>query len=368
MTIDSTTWQSPNRGSREGVAISAIVVHDTGGLYPGCASWLTNPASQVSAHYVITRTGRIFQLVPDALRAQHAGKAELEGETDVNSCSIGIECEHVVGQDWPAIQIATLTDLCRRLMLQYRIPAHRVVSHRFVARPIKRKVDPNDWPEADFRRWADALDVSSPPPHVDAPSAYSVQSPLLAPIATPVAVVLDRFPARLPYTNWDRQIIFRAYWDQAALMGIDPVIAVAQMAHETGDLTSFWANRPRRNPAGIGVTGETSLLPRGDGWSFDPAIKRYRKGLSFATWDQHAVPAHLARLLGYALTDAQMTSAQRAYVQRYTASRPLPAFVRGCAPTLQGLEDTWATDGNPNTESFYADRLAALANQLSGHA
>ena len=37
---------------------------------------------------------------------------------------------------------------------------------------------------------------------------------------------------------------------------MDPLVAVAQMVLETGNLTSFWSQPPRRNPAGIGVTGE----------------------------------------------------------------------------------------------------------------
>ena len=37
---------------------------------------------------------------------------------------------------------------------------------------------------------------------------------------------------------------------------LDPLVAVAQMVLETGNLTSFWSQTPRRNPAGIGVTGE----------------------------------------------------------------------------------------------------------------
>lgn len=41
----------------------AIVNHITAGLMPGALSWLQNPASRASAHFLITRLGQIFQLV-----------------------------------------------------------------------------------------------------------------------------------------------------------------------------------------------------------------------------------------------------------------------------------------------------------------
>ena len=46
------------------------------------------------------------------------------------------------------------------------------------------------------------------------------------------------------------------YVDICADAKLDPLVAVAQMVLETGNLTSFWSQTPRRNPAGIGVTGE----------------------------------------------------------------------------------------------------------------
>lgn len=43
----------------------AIVNHITAGLMPGCLNWMQNPISKVSAHYLITQNGRIYQLVKD---------------------------------------------------------------------------------------------------------------------------------------------------------------------------------------------------------------------------------------------------------------------------------------------------------------
>jgi len=57
------------------------------------------------------------------------------------------------------------------------------------------------------------------------------------------------------YNEDDIRVIVRHYYNTARPVGLDPLLVVAQMALETGGLTSFWSQRPRRNPAGIGVTG-----------------------------------------------------------------------------------------------------------------
>ncbi|MGF1924395.1 MAG: N-acetylmuramoyl-L-alanine amidase, partial [Bacteroidia bacterium] len=42
---------------------------------------------QTSAHYVIGRDGKVYQMVNDYLRAQHAGAGKWGSVTDMNSCS-----------------------------------------------------------------------------------------------------------------------------------------------------------------------------------------------------------------------------------------------------------------------------------------
>jgi len=57
---------SPNRWEgRKGHKIRAIVIHITAGAFPGCLNWMKNPVSKASANYLVTRTGRIIQLVRD---------------------------------------------------------------------------------------------------------------------------------------------------------------------------------------------------------------------------------------------------------------------------------------------------------------
>src|ERR1700750_136707 len=44
---------------------------------------LTDPARKVSAHYLIGRDGRLFQLVDEGARAWHAGESYWGGQQDV---------------------------------------------------------------------------------------------------------------------------------------------------------------------------------------------------------------------------------------------------------------------------------------------
>jgi len=139
---------SPNHGERKQDAKpDMIVMHYTGMLDARAAlEKLCTAGSEVSAHYVVMEDGYIVQCVPEARRAWHAGSAAWEGETDINSCSIGIEIVnpgHDHGYpDFPKRQIAAVTTLCRSILTRYRVPHHRVLGHSDVA-PTRKK-DPGE--------------------------------------------------------------------------------------------------------------------------------------------------------------------------------------------------------------------------------
>jgi N-acetylmuramoyl-L-alanine amidase len=137
---------SPNHNERKS-AIDMIVLHYTG-MTSGeeALARLTDPASQVSSHYLVDEDGRIDQLVPEAQRAWHAGLSSWKGVTDINSCSIGIEIVnpgHDYGyRDFPAGQIDAVIGLCRDIVARRKIPAARVLAHSDVA--PARKQDPGE--------------------------------------------------------------------------------------------------------------------------------------------------------------------------------------------------------------------------------
>lgn len=56
---------SPNRGGYAGARrVDAVVWHVTAGSGPSSLGWLTNPASQASANYLIDKDGTTYELVP----------------------------------------------------------------------------------------------------------------------------------------------------------------------------------------------------------------------------------------------------------------------------------------------------------------
>src|SRR5262245_61518468 len=139
---------SPNHNERKGGdAPDMILLHYTGMPDDQDAiRRLCNASSEVSAHYVALPDGYIIQLVAEARRAWHAGASLWAGETDLNSCSIGIEIANP-GHDhgypeFPRRQIAAVTALCRSIFTRHRIPADRVLGHSDIA-PTRKK-DPGE--------------------------------------------------------------------------------------------------------------------------------------------------------------------------------------------------------------------------------
>src|SRR5581483_5810349 len=82
---------SPNFNERTAPP-DMLILHYTG-MPTGEAALarMRDPASEVSAHYMVETDGRVFALVPEERRAWHAGKSFWRGATDINSLSIGVE-------------------------------------------------------------------------------------------------------------------------------------------------------------------------------------------------------------------------------------------------------------------------------------
>ena len=139
---------SPNYGERrDGIDPDTIVLHYTGMATAEAAEdWLCNLESQVSSHYLVYENGAVVQMVPEKARAWHAGKSFWQGETDLNSCSVGIEIAnpgHDLGYtDFPDTQIASVILLCRDIIDRWAIPPRRVLAHSDIA--PGRKIDPGE--------------------------------------------------------------------------------------------------------------------------------------------------------------------------------------------------------------------------------
>ena len=139
---------SPNQDARPpAVRPTLLILHYTGMQSAAAAvARLSDPAAKVSAHYVVDEDGTVLALVPEPLRAWHAGIGGWGGIDDVNSHSIGIELVNP-GHEWgyrafPQPQIAALIELATAIVDRHDLPAAAVVGHSDVA--PARKTDPGE--------------------------------------------------------------------------------------------------------------------------------------------------------------------------------------------------------------------------------
>jgi len=136
--------RSPNQSDRHGHTPEVIVIHVTLGSYDGAVSWLMNPQSGVSAHFVIGRKGQMNQLVDLDRAAYHAGRINSPNErgkrvlkksfgvyTNPNWYTIGIENEALTENDlWTEKQMKKLTNTIRSLIRTYDIPKENIIIHK----------------------------------------------------------------------------------------------------------------------------------------------------------------------------------------------------------------------------------------------
>ncbi len=144
-----------------------VVIHYTAMTSADAAcNTLCNPASQVSAHYMIAENGTVHCLVPEEMRAWHAGAGRWGGVTDVNSRSIGIELANPGSSPFAAPQMDALCTLLLGIKDRWGIPPARIIGHSDMA--PGRKIDPGA--RFDWRRLARLglsiwpVAVADPPP------------------------------------------------------------------------------------------------------------------------------------------------------------------------------------------------------------
>ena len=161
---------SPNFSERRPNYV--ILHHTTNNTAEQAVATLTSRLTQVSAHYLVARDGRILYLVDELKRAWHAGDSYWGGNRDLNSSSIGIELDNNGREPYPDVQIEALIGLLGDLATRWNIPPANVLAHGDVA--PGRKVDPSElfpWrrlAEAGFGLWCDPPYPQSVAPVEDA--------------------------------------------------------------------------------------------------------------------------------------------------------------------------------------------------------
>lgn len=103
----------------------------------------TIASTQVSAHYVLAKSGKVFRMANDLLRSNHAGAGKWGSVTDMNSCSIGIEIDNNGHEAFTDAQINSLLALLAQLKKNYNIPQANFIGHQDFA--PKRKPDPGPY-------------------------------------------------------------------------------------------------------------------------------------------------------------------------------------------------------------------------------
>jgi len=147
-----------NLSRRNGIRPQGIILHHTGGSEAGDLATLTRskPVGGVSADFLINREGLIYKLNPQLSEfyTWHAGASRYPGLTtknnSVNVSTIGIEMSHRMGEGWPEAQVRSCAVLCKWLVATGKISQKLIVSHRAIAIPPGRKIDPENFPWGKF--------------------------------------------------------------------------------------------------------------------------------------------------------------------------------------------------------------------------
>jgi hypothetical protein len=126
--------------------IDCVVLHATAGGLAGTLAWFENPNSGVSAHYVVAKNGKVFQMVEEQRKAHHAGASKFQGREDFNRFSVGIEIVNLNdGLDpYPPDQFEAMVNLVDYLVEKYNIQRQWIVTHADIS--TAGKTDPRGFP------------------------------------------------------------------------------------------------------------------------------------------------------------------------------------------------------------------------------
>ena len=136
------TWKgcSPKnfRTGRAGMKPSAIVIHISDGCLSSADAWFNTSSAQVSAHYIVAKTGEIHQYVKEEDTAFHTGAPLnatwrlLRRGINPNNYTIGIEHEGKATDVWPDAQYQASAGLVAAITRRWSIPIDpdHVVLHR----------------------------------------------------------------------------------------------------------------------------------------------------------------------------------------------------------------------------------------------
>jgi N-acetylmuramoyl-L-alanine amidase len=127
--------------------VKYIILHYTGMKNLQSAyGRLISPLSDVSAHYLVSKEGKIYNLLCPRFKAWHAGKSQWKKDKNLNNSSIGIELENK-GHDhgytkFTSKQYGSLKELINFLKINYRLNDECILFHSDIS--PNRKKDPGE--------------------------------------------------------------------------------------------------------------------------------------------------------------------------------------------------------------------------------
>lgn len=315
----------------------SVVIHSTNGnkgsSYAAEKNYIYN-SYDISAHFLIGKDGTITQFLPlKEYRAWHAGL--VNDQTYSNENSIGIECHYTPGENTNLpLMYKALTDLVQYLKTAYQITG--IQTHRAIAIPKGRKIDPSFWTDQEFADWKASLDQTS---------IINVDIPLINAESVNLETLLSITHKRAP--QLDTKTIHElcsGYTALGRLTGLGNLWPYAQAWHETGIFTSA-RFLESNNCAGLGADDSGA-------W-----------GVRFETIT-HGIMAQMAHLLCYAKKPTELTPLQL-QLSMLSPRRDIldRAHGLGCASNSWiGLNRKW--NSPKATETGYTDAIQSVVNYI----
>lgn len=142
-------WRpSPNYAHRER-EIKYIILHGTWmNSTEEALQRLCDSEAEVSCHYLIDESGKLFQLVKDSEVAWHAGISAWGDDVSLNQYSLGIELSHSgdFSKPYTDKQYKTLIELLEILCHVHHVAPRNVLAHSDIAPDRKNDPGPQfDW-------------------------------------------------------------------------------------------------------------------------------------------------------------------------------------------------------------------------------
>ena len=137
-------YRSPKNATRKQRRITKfIILHTTEGSARGALEKLSKNGE---CHYMVARDGKIYTIIDKNRIAYHAGVSMWNGQTGLDSMSIGIEIAGYHNKEITNAQYTSLKRLIAELKATYGIDDNRVLTHSMVAYG-----NPNRWQKRKHR-------------------------------------------------------------------------------------------------------------------------------------------------------------------------------------------------------------------------